>query len=160
MFPPKKELRGSTYNPPRSQPTPFCANSESHRRGLKDYSITDESCLAQLLKSQTCSRIDVKRAADIYHSLNRQEGWAKKFWGQMTSNSVNSMTEDEKLLNDFLLSACVKDCSVIVTFGSSRQESESPFVSKIKVIDIDPKPISRIPHYLSLDQTIRQLNRI
>ena len=75
------------------------------------------------------------------------------------SNSVDSMTDREKLINDFLLSACLKDCSVIVTFGQTSKESGSKIISKIKVIDIDPKPISRIPHYLALDRSIRLLDR-
>ena len=141
------------------RPTEFCVNSEAHRRRLKESSLNEESCLSQLLASQTLSGVDVAGAAEIYRKLSEKGDWHESLRSKMMSNSVDSMTENEKSLSDFLLSACLKDCSIMMTFGSSAYKGGFAVKSKIKIIDTDPKPISRIPHYLELDEIIREIDR-
>ncbi|GAA5941843.1 inositol-pentakisphosphate 2-kinase [Sporobolomyces koalae] len=57
----------------------------------------------------------------------------------------------------YLLSNTFKDCSIIVRFDNSpdnrRQGLEEP-VGMVKVIDLDPKPITKLSHWYQLDQEI------
>ena len=112
----------------------------------------DGSCLDQLLKAQTLPTINVSDAAQLFGNLNLNPEWERTLMKRMISGDVEAMTEEERRLNDFMFVACVKDCSFIITFGRVYGGDIS---SKIKLIDLDPKPVSRIPHYVKLDENIR-----
>ena len=120
--------------------------------------MREGSVLAQLLDAQTRSATDVARAADLYEELNRDPGWTLVFRKKMISHDIQGMTEKERLLNDFLLAACVKDCSLFITLGRNVEADGVNAVAAVKLIDLDPKPVSRIPQYLKLDEAIRDLN--
>jgi inositol-pentakisphosphate 2-kinase len=67
-----------------------------------------------------------------------------------------SKVERERILFRYLLSMTLKDCSVMMTFQlEPHQES---FTYSIKLLDLDPKPISKVPHYFHLDQAIVDYN--
>ncbi|KAJ3042859.1 Inositol-pentakisphosphate 2-kinase [Rhizophlyctis rosea] len=86
------------------------------------------------------------------------------------------ISDEEKLLRIrlFMLSVTLKDVSVILTFAKdssleSHEDEAAPhlgnpmgkvrvadqaFTYKLRVVDIDPKRVSKIPHYWKLDQDI------
>ena len=132
----------------------FCANSEAWRRGLNRNTLADDSCLSQLLKAQTLPTVDVAEADRLFTGLSTEPIWEENFRRKIVQDDTDNMSDDERLLRDFLFVACVKDCSIILSFGRG-DGLGGPLLRVIKVIDLDPKPVSRIPHYLKLDKAIR-----
>lgn len=58
-------------------------------------------------------------------------------------------------LLSYLLSATFKDCSIFIRLApSSTPSGDSPFDVSVKAIDLDPKPLDRLPKYYDLDQRI------
>jgi len=72
-------------------------------------------------------------------------------------------------IRDFMISATVKDCSIMITIGNITHESEinlstlntvtdnisnNIYVYKISVIDLDPKPLLNLSYYYDLDQKL------
>lgn len=52
-------------------------------------------------------------------------------------------------IRDFLLATSFKDCSLMIRFDSRSLE-----VDTIRIVDIDRKPVAKIPFYLELDERI------
>lgn len=94
------------------------------------------------------------------------------------TRSLTSLTLSEKLevLHSYLISATFKDCSLLISFASNAREDESsrfqtftlapqlvpkhdplhqPRVAyQLGVVDLDHKPITKLPTYIQLDQAI------
>ncbi|KAI0230170.1 hypothetical protein L0F63_001770 [Massospora cicadina] len=94
------------------------------------------------------------------------------------TRSLTSLTLREKLevIHSYLISATFKDCSLMISFASNGSGLESNrlqavtlapqlmaandpltrlnFGYQIGVVDLDPKPITKLPSYIQLDQSI------
>ncbi|KAL9641504.1 hypothetical protein ABK040_013426 [Willaertia magna] len=83
---------------------------------------------------------------------------------------INYCREDEKfawhLLRMYLISHGMKDCSIMITFdNSSNQFITEDLLStnnnnnyySVGIVDLDPKPVSKIPVYFKMDQQIVEL---
>ncbi|XP_031399102.1 inositol-pentakisphosphate 2-kinase-like isoform X4 [Punica granatum] len=91
-----------------------------------------------------------------------EDGWFHK------RNSLHSLSLEEslKIVKDFLISATVKDCSLMICFRPRGAASDSSFSSvhlestgqffdyKAFFIDLDLKPLDKMEHYYKLDQKI------
>lgn len=73
-------------------------------------------------------------------------------------------TDSRHTLLSYLLSATFKDCSIFVrlapkpktaaTFLRPESSTSLNFTASVKAIDLDPKPLSRLPKYFDLDRRI------
>ncbi|GAA5829919.1 hypothetical protein JCM5353_006113 [Sporobolomyces roseus] len=70
----------------------------------------------------------------------------------LTSFQSSSPLDLRQSILSFLLSATFKDCSIIVRFAQDRETKE--IETKVKAIDLDPKPIKKLGSWLKLDQEI------
>jgi inositol-pentakisphosphate 2-kinase len=75
---------------------------------------------------------------------------------QAVDELVQKCLQDDKLakhaLRMFLLAQCAKDCSIMICFERSEKQEDLHF--KVGVVDMDPKPVNKIPHYLEMDRII------
>jgi inositol-pentakisphosphate 2-kinase len=70
---------------------------------------------------------------------------------QTSSTSIEKLPLRQQILA-FLLSATFKDCSIIVRITKNSETGEME--TKVKAIDLDPKPIKKLPHWFELDKRI------
>ncbi|KAM0792601.1 hypothetical protein ACM66B_005262 [Microbotryomycetes sp. NB124-2] len=117
-------------------------------------------------------------------TLDEWKTWLERHVKQAETRKLETLQSDEELQRDallaYLMSATFKDCSMIARFQypdpSIVNQPSSPITSSsidarppsspptsrvpqqpqttIKLIDLDPKPVSKIPQYLKLDQEI------
>lgn len=61
----------------------------------------------------------------------------------------------------FLLSATFKDCSLFLSVleTSGDGNAKRKYETKFHLVDLDPKPIDRLEHYLKLDQEVLEVFR-
>lgn len=102
-------------------------------------------------------------------SLDEWRSWAERIVTEpdpepsLATLRTNSASLRRALLS-FLLSATFKDCSMIVRMEfhdpasgaatpAAQEKRVGPQIT-VKLIDLDPKPIHKMPHYLALDGQI------
>jgi len=105
--------------------------------------------LVSLISSQTS--IDLSDSSADLTPLGSQPSIEE--WRSFLSSYQSSSPLDLRhTILSFLLSATFKDCSIIVRFERDQETEE--IRSKVKAIDLDPKPIKKLRKWLELDQEI------
>jgi inositol-pentakisphosphate 2-kinase len=88
-----------------------------------------------------------------YSQVFKQEGGLSK---EAVDEIVEKCLNDDNLarhaLRMFLLGQCAKDCSIMICFERNQDSEDVHF--KVGVVDMDPKPVNKIPHYAEMDQMI------
>ncbi|ORX89322.1 DUF941-domain-containing protein [Basidiobolus meristosporus CBS 931.73] len=93
--------------------------------------------------------------------------------GKIKLHDLQSLSKEEKFqkIREFMISTTLKDCSVMLTLMSSKfmpaekrhltdgvfssfEIGDDQFFQKVGLVDLDPKAVSKIPHYYKLDQEI------
>jgi inositol-pentakisphosphate 2-kinase len=76
---------------------------------------------------------------------------------QSVQEMVNKCLQDDNLarhaLRMFLLGQCAKDCSIMICFERN-ENNHQDLHFKVGVVDMDPKPVNKIPHYMEMDRAI------
>eukprot|EP01029_Cantina_marsupialis_P001936 TRINITY_DN11759_c0_g1_i1.p1 TRINITY_DN11759_c0_g1~~TRINITY_DN11759_c0_g1_i1.p1 ORF type:complete len:419 (-),score=101.73 TRINITY_DN11759_c0_g1_i1:142-1398(-) len=147
------------------------------QRGLSACKILEKIRSAQLLDCW-----DVEGVIRVFNVLKEDGGLPEGLchWGNIDApefdgacpEDVSVLSNEVKIatLNRFLLSATLKDCSVMITINPVIDESRPCMDSgvwrvtsdisgklydvKATIIDMDPKPYEKIPYYFNLDQKI------
>jgi len=105
--------------------------------------------IASLVTSQTS--IDVFDPSADLTSLGSQSS-IEEWRSFLTSYQSSSPLDLRQSILSFLLSATFKDCSIIVRVERDQETQE--IKTKVKAIDLDPKPIKKLRKWLELDQEI------
>ncbi|KAK4745715.1 hypothetical protein SAY87_012027 [Trapa incisa] len=133
--------------------------------------IHKSGVLDRLLNVQKLDNYDVEGAIHAYYNIVSQPCIACKELREdgllHEWNTLHSLSLDEslKIVKDFLISATVKDCSLMMCFkprvvsnssyNSVQLESTGQvFEYKAFFIDLDLKPLNKMEHYYKLDQKI------
>ena len=120
----------------------------------------------------TLSEIDDGIGPSVWKRISEQFGIYRKF-GIVPERSVSStmpMEEVILLIATFLVSTTLKDCSILVAARQvdssletevlnsiveiSRTGGKQYWMYDVKLIDLDPKPARRFPHYSEMDRKI------
>lgn len=106
------------------------------------------------LSSQFGLRLDDSSAppSPLLSAQPSLDDW--KLWLAMRSSPGASSSPLIAILS-YLLSATFKDCSIFIRLAPSTDGSE-PYTTSVKAIDLDPKPLNRLPKYYDLDRRIVQ----
>ncbi|XP_031399085.1 inositol-pentakisphosphate 2-kinase-like isoform X2 [Punica granatum] len=134
--------------------------------------VRKSGVLDRLLDVQKLDTYNIEGAIHAYYNIVSrpcivckelgEDGWFHK------RNSLHSLSLEEslKIVKDFLISATVKDCSLMICFRPRGAASDSSFSSvhlestgqffdyKAFFIDLDLKPLDKMEHYYKLDQKI------
>jgi hypothetical protein len=146
----------------------FCMNSEAHRRNISIRSIGEESCLGILLRAQTVDQLGIGNIYDYFQDLLVHEnGDVDRLYQKLLGEDnfkdwfediERDCSEKYAAIRKYLFSASARDCSVMLTFWRDWTRSDQNHVlTQTKMIDLDPKPLNRIPLYLSQDVEIRKM---
>jgi inositol-pentakisphosphate 2-kinase len=109
------------------------------------------------------STIDVEKLTENYHCLRFREPPHPTIslistHSAFKENIVDQCIADEKLalhiIRIFLIAQCAKDCSIMIAFDSNPEDRNS---YELGIVDLDPKPVTKLAHYSKLDKTIVQL---
>ena len=128
--------------------------------------------LGRLGNQITLSEIDGRIGPSVWKCISEQFGIYRKF-GIVPERRVSSKMPIEEailLIATFLVSTTLKDCSILIAarqVDSSLETEVQPCVVEIphangkqhwmydvKLIDLDPKPARRFPHYSEMDHKI------
>jgi inositol-pentakisphosphate 2-kinase len=128
--------------------------------------LMKEPILLSLKKVQQMDSLDIEAIYYIWTKIHSLDGLDSiKFKGFEELNNF-SMEEMELRINQFLIAASSKDCSLMITlFPSNNQDNNQfnyPIISidncsyryRTAIIDLDEKIEENIPYYYQLDQTI------
>lgn len=109
----------------------------------------------------------VSRVFDHVLSLVHEHEFVKRSWRDWTKSDLVELYD--VVLNKFLIGATMKDCSILMSLRecssgnpSDLHEMEQHVVQvggceyavALAVVDLDPKHVSKIPHYIDLDRDI------
>jgi inositol-pentakisphosphate 2-kinase len=129
--------------------------------------------LDRLLEAQKLDIFDIEGAIHAYYDVMGQPcmvckelGEAKKLSRYTSLHSI-SLDESLKIVREYLISATAKDLSMMIGFKPSQnRDLGSPFNSvrlestnqifsyKVSFIDLDMKPLKKMPFYYELDRKI------
>jgi len=129
------------------QPNAYCSSSMAYKNGMNVPSLNRSSCLGQLLSAQLLSKIDIKEAFFLFNSLCCDPTWLLTMQSKLLEGNKVHFSDEEKLIRDFLFSASSRDCSIMIAFVEERNDGKLTTKSKVKLIDLDPKPLSRISSF-------------
>lgn len=138
-------------------------------------SLYDTNVLRNLLAAQKLDTLDIEGAIHAYRKVTH----SKAIDGNMSSKldkSKNqsadfldgmSLSECRELVRNYLIAATAKDCSLMLTFQQvpdsgienankliSSSKTRNPFRLKINLLDLDLKPLRKMPYYYRIDQEI------
>ncbi|KAK6052633.1 hypothetical protein COOONC_09862 [Cooperia oncophora] len=125
---------------------------------VRDFSIREHSVLGQILAAQKIDSVGIVKAHQIYKSLPAavQKELHDKSRLPVRGLEVLEATDDRALLEQYLLAATMKDCSVMASFRlvpsgtyhtpSSVDDAQMIklanglcFAYSVKIVDLDPK---------------------
>lgn len=135
--------------------------------------LIQSGVLGRLLMVQKLDTLDIEGAIHAYYNVISQPCMVCKDLGdaellnQYSCLHSLSLEESLKIVREYLIAATAKDCSMMIGFrpmkdGDSASESssvilestEQKFEYKAYFIDLDLKPLKRMPYYYELDQKI------
>ncbi|KAH9259165.1 hypothetical protein BASA81_002785 [Batrachochytrium salamandrivorans] len=124
--------------------------------------LLDTDVLSKVLCAQTVgSLVDIE---SVYPLYSRLEGVTNSPLGLPLPGD----SSDKAKVDEFLISCTARDCSIMLTFAKCEHLHQlalpqcQGFSYLLAVVDLDPKPYTKMNHYFALDQEIAQAytNRI
>ncbi|KAI7755417.1 hypothetical protein M8C21_027724, partial [Ambrosia artemisiifolia] len=133
--------------------------------------VSESGILDRLLQVQKLDAIDIEGAIHAYYDVMSQPCAVCKELQPLATDGFHSIPFDQslKIVRDFLISLTAKDLSLMISFRPTpKGNSESPlnggtiyleslnrsFDYKASFIDLDMKPLEKMPYYYKLDQEI------
>lgn len=136
--------------------------------------ILKSGVLNRLLEVQMLDSLDIEGAIHAYYNIVSQPC---KVCGDLDDCEVSqsiystlhsiSLEESLKIVRDYLISATAKDCSLMISFRPKKsgdvqssyssvhlEATKQSFEYKAYLIDLDMKPLKKMPYYYELDQKI------
>eukprot|EP00898_Chlorokybus_atmophyticus_P001280 jgi/Chlat1/2152/Chrsp17S00187 len=132
-----------------------------------------EALLTRLLEAQRLDKYDIEGAIQVYKRLSGDDNCLIT---QQEHPVLASLTQEQSraVLRDFLVAATAKDCSVMLALRPGKcvgtpdrsdavrgdvrvvvdTASGHDFQYKIALVDLDIKPLRKMPYYYQLDQDI------
>ncbi|ORY79753.1 inositol-pentakisphosphate 2-kinase [Leucosporidium creatinivorum] len=106
---------------------------------------------------------DSQPPSPLLSSQPTLQEWIAWLAGRETAEAADSSSTDHRsVLLSYLLSATFKDCSIFIRLAPKPKgaallgdaSTSLNFSASVKAIDLDPKPLSRLPKYYDLDRRI------
>ncbi|KAK9075599.1 hypothetical protein SSX86_003925 [Deinandra increscens subsp. villosa] len=129
--------------------------------------VSESGILDRLLQVQKLDVFDIEGAIHAYYDVVSQACPVCKELQQPAASVFHSIPFDQslKIVRDFLISLTAKDLSLMISFrrtpkGNSQSPSvyleplDQSFDYKASFIDLDMKPLEKMPYYYKLDQEI------
>ncbi|KAL8256287.1 hypothetical protein R6Q59_031354 [Mikania micrantha] len=129
--------------------------------------VYESGILDRLLKVQKLDVFDIEGAIHAYYDVVSQPCAVCRELHQPTDSVIHSIPFDQrlKIVRDFLASLTAKDLSLMISFrptpkGNTQSPSiyieslDQSFDYKASFIDLDMKPLEKMPYYYKLDQEI------
>ncbi|KAJ0548763.1 putative inositol-pentakisphosphate 2-kinase [Helianthus annuus] len=130
--------------------------------------VSESGILDRLLQVQKLDAFDIEGAIHAYYDVVSQPCSVCK---ELQTDGYHSISFDQslKIVRDFLISLTAKDLSLMISFRPTpKGNSQSPpyagtlyleslnqsFDYKASFIDLDMKPLEKMPYYYKLDQEI------
>ncbi|KAI3717650.1 hypothetical protein L1987_69404 [Smallanthus sonchifolius] len=131
--------------------------------------VSESGILDRLLQVQKLDVLDIEGAIHAYYDVVGQPCAVCRESQPAATNVLHSIPFDQslKIVRDFLISLTAKDLSLMISFrptpkGSSQslydvfylESLNRSFDYKASFIDLDMKPLEKMPYYYKLDQEI------
>ncbi|KAI3825493.1 hypothetical protein L1987_06983 [Smallanthus sonchifolius] len=131
--------------------------------------VSESGILDRLLQVQKLDVMDIEGAIHAYYDVVSQPCAVCRESQPAATNVLHSIPFDQslKIVRDFLISLTAKDLSLMISFRPTpKGSSQSPydviyleslnrsFDYKASFIDLDMKPLEKMPYYYKLDQEI------
>jgi inositol-pentakisphosphate 2-kinase len=92
---------------------------------------------------------------ELFHDAPHisKEQWEKVINQYLNRSGKSADTDATQMVVEYVLSMTLKDCSVLVAMPLHDLERK---VDRVTVLDLDPKPVHKIPYWHELDCRIKQ----